>query len=44
VVRVESPFELVEPISAESLQMKNGFIGRFVSRVLKMLQPLAPRR
>jgi hypothetical protein len=34
VVRVESPFELVEPISAESLQMMNGFIGRFLSRVM----------
>jgi glycosyltransferase involved in cell wall biosynthesis len=44
VVRVESPFELVEPISAESLQMMNGFIGRFVSRVLKILQRGVLRR
>jgi glycosyltransferase involved in cell wall biosynthesis len=38
VVRVESPFELVEPISAESLQMMNGFIGRSLSYVMKVLQ------
>jgi glycosyltransferase involved in cell wall biosynthesis len=44
VVRLESPFELVEPISAESLQMMNGFIGRFVSRVLKILQRGVLRR
>ena len=38
VVRIESPFELVEPISAESLVMMNGIMGRFMSRVLRLMQ------
>jgi glycosyltransferase involved in cell wall biosynthesis len=38
VVRVESPFELVEPISAESLDMMHGPAGRILSGVLKLLQ------
>jgi glycosyltransferase involved in cell wall biosynthesis len=38
VVRVESPFELVEPISAESLDMMHGVAGRIVSAVLKRMQ------
>lgn len=44
VVRLESPFELVEPISAESLHMMHGVIGRFLSRFLKALQIAALRR
>ncbi len=38
VLRIESPFEMVEPISAESLDTMNGFIGRFLSRILKLMQ------
>lgn len=38
VVRVESPFEMVEPISAESLDMMNGLLGRILSTVLKRMQ------
>jgi glycosyltransferase involved in cell wall biosynthesis len=38
VVRVESPFELVEPISAESLDMMHGVVGRILSAVLKRMQ------
>jgi glycosyltransferase involved in cell wall biosynthesis len=38
VVRVESPFEMVEPISAESLDTMHGFIGRLLSRILKLMQ------
>jgi len=38
VVRVESPFEMVEPISAESLNTMHGFIGRFLSRILMAMQ------
>jgi glycosyltransferase involved in cell wall biosynthesis len=38
IVRLESPFELVEPISAESLQMMHGPLGRLLSRGLKALQ------
>jgi glycosyltransferase involved in cell wall biosynthesis len=38
VVRVESPFEMVEPISAESLDMMNGILGRILGRVLKGMQ------
>jgi glycosyltransferase involved in cell wall biosynthesis len=38
VVRIESPFEMVEPISAESLDMMNGIVGRSMSSVLKLLQ------
>jgi glycosyltransferase involved in cell wall biosynthesis len=37
-VRIESPFELVEPVSAESLIMMHGVLGRAVSRLLKALQ------
>jgi glycosyltransferase involved in cell wall biosynthesis len=44
VIRVESPFELVEPISAESLQMMNGFVGRWMSRLLKGVQRAVLRR
>jgi glycosyltransferase involved in cell wall biosynthesis len=44
VVRLESPFELVEPISAESLHMMHGVIGRSLSRILKALQVAVLRR
>lgn len=44
VIRVESPFELVEPISAESLQMMNGALGRWMSRLLKGVQRAVLRR
>jgi glycosyltransferase involved in cell wall biosynthesis len=38
VLRLESPFELVEPISAESLHLMHGAVGTGVSRVLRTLQ------
>jgi glycosyltransferase involved in cell wall biosynthesis len=38
VLRLESPFELVEPISAESLDLMHGVVGGGLSRVLKALQ------
>jgi D-inositol-3-phosphate glycosyltransferase len=38
VVRLESPFEIVEPISAESLVMMNSIVGRFLSGVLGLMQ------
>jgi glycosyltransferase involved in cell wall biosynthesis len=44
VVRVESPFEMVEPISTESLETMNGFIGRFLSRILKLMQRMMLRQ
>jgi glycosyltransferase involved in cell wall biosynthesis len=44
VVRVESPFEMVEPISAESLDTMHGFIGRLLSRILKLMQQTMLRR
>jgi glycosyltransferase involved in cell wall biosynthesis len=44
VVRIESPFELVEPISAESLVTMNGVMGRFMSRILRLMQRAVLRR
>jgi glycosyltransferase involved in cell wall biosynthesis len=38
VLRLESPFELVEPISSESLDLMHGAVGGLLSRVLKGLQ------
>lgn len=38
VLRLESTFELVEPISAESLELMHGVAGRLLSRLLKSLQ------
>ena len=37
-IRIESPFEIAEPISAESLDMMNNYAGRTLSRLLKYLQ------
>lgn len=44
VIRVESPFELVEPISAESLQMMHGMLGRCMSGLLRRMQQAVLRR
>jgi glycosyltransferase involved in cell wall biosynthesis len=44
VVRVESPFEMVEPISAESLDMMHGIAGRLLSGLLKVMQRSVLRR
>jgi glycosyltransferase involved in cell wall biosynthesis len=44
VVRVESPFELQEPISGESLSTMNGVAGRRVMRLLSRAQLAALRR
>jgi glycosyltransferase involved in cell wall biosynthesis len=44
VIRVESPFELVEPISAESLQMMHGVLGRCMSGLLRRMQQAVLRR
>ena len=38
VIRIESPFEIVEPISAESLDMMNNVTGRALSYLLKRVQ------
>jgi glycosyltransferase involved in cell wall biosynthesis len=38
VIRIESPFEIVEPISAESLDLMHGLSGRMLSRLLKRAQ------
>lgn len=38
VIRIESPFEMVEPISAESLDMMHGIGGRFMNGVVKRMQ------
>ncbi len=38
VIRIESPFEMVEPISAESLDMMHGIGGRFMTGVVKRMQ------
>ncbi len=43
VIRVESPFEIVEPISAESLGTM-GVIGRVLPRVLRKMQLLVLNR
>jgi D-inositol-3-phosphate glycosyltransferase len=44
VIRMESPFEIVESISSESLDQMNGFFGRALSRILKRGQFLALSR
>ncbi len=44
VVRIESPFEMEEPISAESLQRMTGLGGRIMSRILKRAQLAILRR
>lgn len=44
VIRIESPFELVEPIAAESLGTMHGFVGRTLMRMLSRLQRLALAR
>lgn len=38
VIRIESPFEMVEPISAESLDTMHGIGGRFMNGVVKRMQ------
>jgi glycosyltransferase involved in cell wall biosynthesis len=44
LIRLESPFELVEPISAESLGTMKGAGGRLMSRILKTAQRIALAR
>jgi glycosyltransferase involved in cell wall biosynthesis len=44
IVRIESPFELAEPISAESLALMNRKIGGLISRALMRAQWLALKR
>jgi glycosyltransferase involved in cell wall biosynthesis len=44
VIRIESPFEIVEPISAESLAVMSHFIGRLLSRGLMGAQHMVLRR
>lgn len=44
VIRMESPFEIVESISSESLDRMSGFFGRALSRILKRVQFLALSR
>lgn len=44
VVRIESPFEIVEPISAESLQRMPRLGGRIMSSILKGVQRAILRR
>lgn len=44
VVRLESTFEMVEPISAESLDMMRGISGRILNGVLKRMQRAVLRR
>lgn len=44
IVRIESPFEIAEPISAESLALMNRYIGGLFSRALMGAQQLALRR
>jgi glycosyltransferase involved in cell wall biosynthesis len=44
IVRVESPFEIVEPISTESLREMKGVLGRLLPRVLRWLQRAVLRR
>jgi glycosyltransferase involved in cell wall biosynthesis len=44
IIRVESPFEIVEPISAESLGSMSGVFGRLLSRLLRRIQTAALSR
>jgi glycosyltransferase involved in cell wall biosynthesis len=44
IIRIESPFEIAEPISAESLALMNRYIGGLFSRVLMRAQQLALKR
>jgi glycosyltransferase involved in cell wall biosynthesis len=43
VVRVESPFEMVEPISAESLDVMKGRMSRVLNGLMKLMQRAALR-
>jgi glycosyltransferase involved in cell wall biosynthesis len=44
VIRIESPFELIEPISAESLAVMSHFAGRLLNRCVMTAQRLVLRR
>jgi glycosyltransferase involved in cell wall biosynthesis len=44
VIRIESPFEIAEPIAAESLATMGSFAGRWLSRILMVAQQLTLRR
>jgi len=44
IVRIESPFEILQPISSESLSTMHGPVGRLVQQGLKRLQAAVLRR
>ena len=44
VVRIESPFEILQPISSESLQTMHGPAGRLLLQTLKRVQTAVLRR
>jgi glycosyltransferase involved in cell wall biosynthesis len=44
VIRIESPFEIAEPISAESLATMDSFIGSWLSRLVMVAQQMALKR
>ena len=44
VIRIESPFEIAEPIAAESLATMGSFVGRRLSHILMVAQRMALRR
>ena len=44
VIRLESPFEIAEPIAAESLSEMNDFLGRTLARMLSKIQRQLLRR
>src|SRR6516162_2578769 len=44
VIRIESPFEIAEPITAESLATMGSFVGRWLNRILMVAQRMTLRR
>jgi glycosyltransferase involved in cell wall biosynthesis len=44
VIRIESPFEIAEPIAAESLATMGSSAGRWLSRILMVAQRMTLRR
>ena len=44
IVRIESPFEILQPISSESLNTMHGPVGRLLQHALKRLQAAVLRR
>jgi glycosyltransferase involved in cell wall biosynthesis len=43
IIRIESPFEIAEPIAAESLATMGSLVGRWISRTLMIAQQMALR-